>query len=636
MSFLGKMMMRGLGKVVMRRNSYSNKMEIKPPHTILTNCTKYLHISSTSSGQILLIVKLIWRRLKQFPKFLIHKERGTLMVKKINLNRRQFLFRSGVTGLGALGAVSVGAFAQPPRGGRGGRGGNNPQLVSETPGELTIESLEERAEMAFQIRTDAAQMELDQPLVQHTNNGDETFHPEKIGNFSKTLPHNQLGEVDPQAYAALTAALVSGSNRDFERIPQSGSLKLANPQAAFAYDLLGPDPYQLSMPAAPNLTSPETAGEMVEVYWHALLRDVNFNEYGNSSLVGQATRELSGLTDFRGPASGGSVTSGTLFRGNTPGDLIGPYISQFLFQPVPYGVQQIEQRNQTTAAGTNHMINYDNWLGVQNGNVSENTQYDATPRFIRNGRDLGEYVHKDYPGQAFFNAALILLNQGASFDTNNPYLNSNTQEGFVTFNITQILKLVSGVVSCALKHAWFHKWLVNRRVRPEAFGGLVHNHLTGQKGAIVHNDILLSGAAETAFEQNGSYLLPLAYPEGSPTHPSYPAGHATLSGACATVLKAFFNEDYVLPNTVVPSSDGVNLESYSGTALTVKGEVNKLAANISLGRDFAGVHYRSDGIQGLALGEAMAMGILAEMRLTFHESFNGFSFTKFDGTTVTV
>lgn len=558
------------------------------------------------------------------------------MKKPIHLNRRQFLIRSGLTGIGAITAISTNALAQPPGGGRGPRGRNGRQLDAGNPGELTIENLGQRAQSAYQVRVDAAQMELDQPLTEHINNGDEGFYPTKDGNFSKTLPHNNLGEVEAGAYNAFLQALSTGQNRDFERIPQAGNLKLANPQAAFAYALLGPDPFQLAAPPAPTLVSAETAGEMVEVYWHALLRDVDFDEYNDHPLVAQAVRELSNLNDFRGPKVGGNVTPDTLFRGNTPGDLVGPYISQFLYQPIPHGAQFIEQRNQTTVPGSDHMVDYNHWLGVQNGTVSTANQYDDTFRYIRNGRDLGEFVHRDYPGQAFFNAALMLMNEGAAFDENNPYLDSRTQEGFITFNITQVLNLVSGVVSCALKHAWFHKWLVNRRVRPEAFGGLVHNHLTGAKSAIVHNDILLSGAVELAFEQNGTYLLPQAYPEGSPTHPSYPAGHATISGATATVLKAFFDEDYVLQNPVVPSGNGITLSAYNGPDLTLRNEVNKLAANISLGRDFAGVHYRTDGIQGLLLGEAVALGILAELRLTFPEPFDGFTLTKFDGTKVTV
>ena len=103
------------------------------------------------------------------------------------------------------------------------------------------------------------------------------------------------------------------------------------------------------------------------------------------------------------------------------------------------------------------------------------------------------------------------------------------------------------------------------------------------------------------------------------------------------MLKAFFNESFVIPNPVVASSDGLSLLPYSGPDLTVGGELNKLASNIGVGgRDGAGVHWRSDGIHGLALGEALAIGILRELRATYPEPFNGFSLTKFDGSTITV
>ena len=39
----------------------------------------------------------------------------------------------------------------------------------------------------------------------------------------------------------------------------------------------------------------------------------------------------------------------------------------------------------------------------------------------------------------------------------------------------------------------------------------------------------------------GNWLLPMAFPEGSPMHPSYGAGHATVAGACTTILKAWFD-----------------------------------------------------------------------------------------------
>ena len=55
----------------------------------------------------------------------------------------------------------------------------------------------------------------------------------------------------------------------------------------------------------------------------------------------------------------------------------------------------------------------------------------------------------------------------------------------------------------------------------------------------------------------GSLMLPAAFPEGSPTHPSYTAGHATVAGACVTILKAMFDtQNTVIQNPLVPTSDG--------------------------------------------------------------------------------
>src|SRR5215831_1467363 len=83
--------------------------------------------------------------------------------------------------------------------------------------------------------------------------------------------------------------------------------------------------------------------------------------------------------------------------------------------------------------------------------------------------------------------------------------------------------------------------------------------------------------------------------EGSFPFSAYPEGHGTVVGACVTMLKAFFNESFVIPNPVEASSDGFSLTAYTGPSLTVGGELNKLAANVSIGRDIAGVHWRSDG-----------------------------------------
>src|SRR5439155_18848757 len=180
----------------------------------------------------------------------------------------------------------------------------------------------------------------------------------------------------------------------------------------------------------------------------------------------------------------------------------------------------------------------------------------------------------------------------------------------------------------------YQKWSVHLRLRPKAFGGAVHNHLTKRRQYPIHGDILNSAAVGQVFSKYGSYLLPQAFPEGSPLHPSYGAGHACVAGACITMLKALFDESSVIVNPVVPGADGRSLVPYTGAdagRLTVGGELNKLAANVAIGRNFGGIHYRSDYAQSLRLGEQVAIRALSDRRLTYNEDFEGFSFTGFDG-----
>ena len=65
--------------------------------------------------------------------------------------------------------------------------------------------------------------------------------------------------------------------------------------------------------------------------------------------------------------------------------------------------------------------------------------------------------------------------------------------------------------------------------------------------------------------------------------------------------------------------------------MTVEGELNKLAANISIGRDWAGVHYFSDYWESLLLGEQIAIELLREHMLTVPER-PSMRVPRFDGT----
>src|SRR5262245_6746045 len=129
---------------------------------------------------------------------------------------------------------------------------------------------------------------------------------------------------------------------------------------------------------------------------------------------------------------------------------------------------------------------------------------------------------------------------------------------------------------------------------------------------------------------------PSPFAEGCPTHPSYPSAHACNAGACATILKAFFDADYVLPHPVEATPDGSTLDPRKGTDLTLGNEIDKLANNIALGRDAAGVHYRSDSIHGLFVGEQQALGLLRDYSRTYNEHFDGFVVRKFSGDRVKI
>ena len=171
-------------------------------------------------------------------------------------------------------------------------------------------------------------------------------------------------------------------------------------------------------------------------------------------------------------------------------------------------------------------------------------------------------------------------------------------------------------------------------------GGLIHRNIVQNAGYPVNGRIieeLVNGGLRDHFDPNDpnkfpTYLLPQAYTEGSPLHPSYPSGHATLAGACVTILKAWFDESYELQQPKQVDATGNALVNYNGgDTLTVGGELNKLASNISLGRSAGGVHYRTDYTASVRLGEQVAIGLLEEQKLTYNEH-HGFTFTMFDGT----
>jgi len=487
-----------------------------------------------------------------------------------------------------------------------------------------------RSQAALELREAVAVAQSGRPTRTSVANGDETGIADYVACFTKGLPKAQYGQVVPTAYDALLSAVQSGRPADFERIPKGAGRKLSNPQAAFAFHLEGADPHQFYLPAAPSISSSELAKEASELYWQALCRDVLFEDYPASPLVARAAEDL-------------GRTSETVFRGNIQASMAGPYVSQFLLKPVPWGTTQFEQRSQVPIRSSDFVTTVSEWTQIQAGIPPwRETAFDPVPRYIRCGRDLAELVHYDFSYQFFLTAALILLDTGPSTVLNanpfksvsNPYRYSDVEEGFVTFGQAEITDWLARVTSAALKAAWCQKWMVHRRIRPEELGGLIQLTKTHLRSHPISPALLTSPAVATVSSKTGTYLLPQAYPEGCPIHPSYPAGHATVSGACSIVLKAFFNEKMLLPGCVMPNREGTSLLPLPDYAPTVGAEIDKLAFNIALARNWAGIHFRSDDEAGLRLGEDVAISILQDLIRTYTETFPGFYFTRIDGTRI--
>ena len=572
-------------------------------------------------------------------------------------DRRRFLGKAGAATASALAAGAIGL--EPLFG--------SPRSVVMAHGNDDDDNQSSRRGKARKLRSDVAKanFQATPSNLQHPANGDETRYPDRRGSYSKGLPHNADGTVALSAFNSLVNALNNGEGNAalFDTIPLGIGRKLTNPQAGFCYEMEGGDPQSFVIPPAPSFSSREICAEITENYWMALLRDVPFSSYSSNALAQAAASDLTSFgADFKGAKNNsGQVTPRLLFRGVTAGDKVGPYLSQFFYQPCFFGANEVNQQIVTAApfssndnggpgGGRDYMTTYADWLAVQRGGPAVPDVFDATRRYIRMGRDIAQWVHVDVLFQAYFQAFLILAGLGAPFDAGNPYNTNPTQIGFGTFGLPHVTTLLCEVATRALHAVWYQKWMVHRRLRPEAFAGRIEYNRTHAGRFDVHssiNSISVLAAVKQHNEQFngvglGTNLLPMAFPEGSPTHPSFGAGHATVAGACTTILKAWFQESTPitsLASPVEPTPDGLALVPYAGAdagQLTVGGELNKMAYNVANGRNIAGVHWRSDSRESIALGEAIAIQILRENRELSNENFNGFSLTKFDGTTVIV
>ena len=476
---------------------------------------------------------------------------------------------------------------------------------------------------------------------------------------------------------------------------------------------------------ATGSVNPELVLEIAEVYELAVLRDQPLNAFENGKSTSEIDSAIARLNTLSYTANQtgrprkvnntGQFDPQTVFRGSSPGVEAGPYLSQFLLigntdvngdpnlgggsvaeGKITYGVIQIDQKVPVAEPGKNYMVTMPDYVEVQRGikpPVETYGEKKGMPvvaphrpprRFISTPRDLATYVHYDALYEAYLNACIVLLGMRTPFDPGFDQLSGGdtflsgqktkrNAGGFALYGGPHILNLVTEVATRGLKAVRFQKFNNHIRLRPEALAAKIELLRCGAKvpTALASDIGALKAAMQstlTAIETGpgcGTYFLPMAFPEGSPMHPAYGAGHATVAGACVTILKAFFDTSTVLaktqngsiafkrqahgdtpvifrapelphPSTGEGAPTGNLVESTCSEFLTLEGELNKLAANISIGRDMAGVHYFSDYYDSLRMGEEIALGILEEQALTYSTDPFVLSVPTFDGDVVRI
>ncbi|MGH8495534.1 MAG: phosphoesterase, partial [Gammaproteobacteria bacterium] len=338
-----------------------------------------------------------------------------------------------------------------------------------------------------------------------------------------------------------------------------------------------------------------------------------------------------------------------------PGAEIGPMVSQFQLRDFVFNGIPIDGRAEfllpvNGGDGIDFLTTFDEWLASQRGIAApQGTEQREDPmlHYPRSARDLGRVAGQDNIIGAYFRANLMM--GGFEEDDANPYKTAQRQGGAATLGGIER----PGVLLNAFKgerHAWYQKWFVHRYLRPEAFGGRVHLTKIGARNYPIDPQLLNSPVMDLIFERNrlvnqrrgisneGSFLLPQHGVNGGPSHPSATAGHAITAGASCTILKAWFKEDAPFPPPHwAPTRDGGRVDITGQFPLTVGGELNKLAHNLSAGRDMSGVHWRvADNLSGNAQGEEVAIRLTREAKATYPEKdkFGGFSLTRFNGQTI--
>jgi len=193
--------------------------------------------------------------------------------------------------------------------------------------------------------------------------------------------------------------------------------------------------------------------------------------------------------------------------------------------------------------------------------VYNRTRHESTP-VIQTGWELARYFEAETPGLGH-RLALDHLLQETNWSPPRQ---------------TRVWMALDVAIYSAMLAAWHYKWFTTRE-------------RVGYRPRPVEVDSRVSVLYDRAINRSGTVDLALrVFPTpapGTPRHPAYPSGHSTVAGAASEVLSYFFP--------------------------TTRPEMDNLADNCGMARLWAGIHYRSDHVQGLALGRYVGRMIVDQM-----------------------
>lgn len=209
--------------------------------------------------------------------------------------------------------------------------------------------------------------------------------------------------------------------------------------------------------------------------------------------------------------------------------------------------------------------------------------YNGTPPFplpdVWNGFDIAavaEAVHDEYPG--FWHQKLLESFWGEGLTMDFKILEFHSNVDFVGSTV-RLADLNTWAIGVVCPPNFLLKWSVGK-LRPEEAAFQIEKNLL--KGVPQYVQSVIKWMGLQTPEQF------TAYPEGSPTHPSWPAMHSAASAASLwlAVVADLTEEQYC--------------------------QVLRTDYGVAFARTVAGVHYASDNIAGLNLGQHLVANALPE------------------------